>query len=218
MSRTVGNTRTHKGRAVTYRSATDLPPISPRSDVDAGGCGSGAEHTTEGAPRARRSTGEATTELADESHLIDRLRAAIEHASPTRVPSTLLVCEARRTPDEATGDPDFEEIASRLCEVSRRSDVVARLGPGRFAIVVESLPHPVMALRVAERVVAALGAPMAIGDAAVSLSISVGVTTLQPGDSPPEALGRAGEAQRRAAGTGGGFAVSPGDLHPRRQP
>jgi diguanylate cyclase (GGDEF)-like protein len=57
----------------------------------------------------------------------------------------------------ATGDALLEEVAARLKESVRESDLVGRLGGDEFAIVAEDLTAPKDAMRLARRVCTALG-------------------------------------------------------------
>lgn len=72
----------------------------------------------------------------------------------------------------AAGDELLRQVAARLLECTRVTDTVARLGGDEFAILLEDADD---AVRVAERVVAAMQTPIDIDGRQVHTSISVGI-------------------------------------------
>ncbi|HEY8600085.1 MAG TPA: GGDEF domain-containing protein, partial [Thermomicrobiales bacterium] len=79
----------------------------------------------------------------------------------------------------------------RLC--LRAGDTPARIGGDEFAALLEgSAPDDVRV--VADRVVATLAAPVAIGTASVTISASVGMATADAGEAADDLLRRADAA------------------------
>ena len=74
------------------------------------------------------------------------------------------------------GDILLTAVGQRLVSAVRDEDFVARLGGDEFAIAVVD-PDPAAARVIANRVVASLEAPFAIGEARVTIGASVGVAT-----------------------------------------
>jgi diguanylate cyclase (GGDEF)-like protein len=92
-------------------------------------------------------------------------------------------------------------IAERLATMVRPSDVVGRLGPDEFALVLDRTPL-VAAVAVAGRVMAGLDvAPLSPGDAA-SLTASMGIAVSRPGEGADALLSRAAEAMADATAAG----------------
>lgn len=95
------------------------------------------------------------------------------------------------------GDEALVAIARILVESVRRSDCVARIGGDEFAILMERADEQRawdMALRIVETVTRA---EVRVGDAAVALSVAVGVGVIQPGDDPHEVVERADKSMYR---------------------
>jgi diguanylate cyclase (GGDEF)-like protein len=73
------------------------------------------------------------------------------------------------------------EVTERLRHAVRPDDLVARLGGDEFAVVARDLERPERAEAIADRIVAALGRPMAVDGHTIDLGASVGVATVTPG-------------------------------------
>ena len=73
------------------------------------------------------------------------------------------------------GDEVLREVARRLGECIREPDVVARLSGDEFALLLEDSPAPQTALKVAQRVQAALQRPMQIAGRELQTSASIGI-------------------------------------------
>ncbi len=73
------------------------------------------------------------------------------------------------------GDDVLKEVARRLLTCVREPDVVARLSGDEFAILLEDVPIPAAAVRVAQRVLAALGAPLLLAGTELAPSASIGI-------------------------------------------
>jgi diguanylate cyclase (GGDEF)-like protein len=73
------------------------------------------------------------------------------------------------------GDEVLREVADRLAGVMRPSDVLARLGGDEFAVLIPDVPSGEAALVVAERLRAALRAPLTLPALSIRLGVSLGV-------------------------------------------
>jgi diguanylate cyclase (GGDEF)-like protein len=103
------------------------------------------------------------------------------------------------------------EVGDRLRRLVRAGDVVARLGGDEFAVI---LPwtDSVTANAIAERLVAALSDPFAVGDRPVFIGASVGAVIAPPNADPEAELRRADTAMYAAKAAGRGrveFAQTP---------
>jgi diguanylate cyclase (GGDEF)-like protein len=81
------------------------------------------------------------------------------------------------------GDELLKGVASRLTDCVRATDTVARLGGDEFAVIVENLRDDDQegAQQVAEKMIAAMAAPMVIENQPLSTSCSIGIS-LFPAD------------------------------------
>ena len=103
----------------------------------------------------------------------------------------------------AAGDEVLQAVGGRLREVLRPDDTVARLGGDEFVVLCEDLDDDRAALKVAERVLAALDRPVACGEQEVVSSASIGIALTRRSDATPDALLRdADMAMYRAKETG----------------
>ncbi|MEO6064937.1 MAG: EAL domain-containing protein, partial [Lysobacterales bacterium] len=73
------------------------------------------------------------------------------------------------------GDQVLQEVAHRLLSCVREPDIVARLSGDEFAILVEDAPEPVTAVKVAQRVLEVMKAPLEVEDTHVETSVSIGI-------------------------------------------
>jgi diguanylate cyclase (GGDEF)-like protein/PAS domain S-box-containing protein len=113
------------------------------------------------------------------------------------------------------GDELLVQMARRVQERLRPSDVVARLGGDEFAILADHIDDERHALVLAERLMDALRRPFLIGDVELIASASIGITFSAIGyDSAEDALRDADTAMYKAKGAGKArYAVFDASLH-----
>ena len=75
------------------------------------------------------------------------------------------------------GDRMLREVASRLRQCLRTSDVVARFGGDEFIVMLEDLPDGEHAASVADKVLEAIAQPLALGDRELHVTASIGIST-----------------------------------------
>ncbi|MBS1209995.1 MAG: diguanylate cyclase/phosphodiesterase with sensor(s) [Proteobacteria bacterium] len=104
------------------------------------------------------------------------------------------------------GDRLLQQVATRLSDRLRTKDLFARLGGDEFTILLESLPRPEDAARVAGEVMAALSQPFLLDDGIeVQCSVSIGISLFPGhGDSAESLLQQADAAMYRAKAEGRG--------------
>jgi diguanylate cyclase (GGDEF)-like protein len=101
------------------------------------------------------------------------------------------------------GDMLLIEVANRLVDCVRGSDVVARFGGDEFVVVLEDVPDERVARIVADRILDQLGAPITLDGGTVKVGASIGIA-LARGDvgGPDDLLAEADAAMYRAKQTG----------------
>jgi diguanylate cyclase (GGDEF)-like protein len=99
----------------------------------------------------------------------------------------------------AVGDELLREVARRLTNTLRRSDIVCRLGGDEFAVVLNIAIGSSEASHVAAKLLAALALPMQVSGQTLFAGASIGVTVASPGEvDPVEMLRRADVAMYQA--------------------
>jgi diguanylate cyclase (GGDEF)-like protein len=104
----------------------------------------------------------------------------------------------------SAGDELLISVASRLRSCLRPEDVIARLGGDEFAVMVEDLGDAEEAATVvSRRIMEAFGMPLGVGAESVSVYVSVGIATCQPGEASAEELIRDADVAMYKAKTAG---------------
>ncbi|MGY5884718.1 putative bifunctional diguanylate cyclase/phosphodiesterase [Modestobacter lacusdianchii] len=88
----------------------------------------------------------------------------------------------------AAGDDVLREVAVRLRDTVRAGDVVCRLGGDEFVVLVEGVDDERVLVELAERLIAAVSAPLLLGGQAASVGASVGVAVSRDGVTDPDVL------------------------------
>ncbi|WP_433086248.1 diguanylate cyclase domain-containing protein [Dactylosporangium sp. CA-052675] len=96
------------------------------------------------------------------------------------------------------GDELLRAVAGRLTHCVRLEDTVGRLGGDEFVVVAEDLPDLAAAVRIAQRVVEAVGAPIVVDGHRLPASASVGVALSNDASLPDELLRQADTAMYTA--------------------
>jgi diguanylate cyclase (GGDEF)-like protein len=129
----------------------------------------------------QRATHDSLTGLANRAVLADRLSSSFAEGSDRRArhDSVLFIDvddfkDVNDTLGHEGGDHLLIELAGRLRDCVRPSDLVARLGGDEFAILVGD-DDGSTATEIAERVLAALQLPFALGGAEITVAASIGV-------------------------------------------
>jgi diguanylate cyclase (GGDEF)-like protein len=111
----------------------------------------------------------------------DRLSRAIAQARRDKSFVAVLVVDLDRfktindTHGHTVGDEALKAAARRIQSCVRTSDTVARIGGDEFLIVLEGMQAPGGAERVADAIIEALAAPIAVDELTVTLGASIGV-------------------------------------------
>jgi diguanylate cyclase (GGDEF)-like protein/PAS domain S-box-containing protein len=101
----------------------------------------------------------------------------------------------------AVGDEVLQVVAERISSQLRPGDVVARLGGDEFAIVIQHLSRA-DAVRLAQRLLRAIEAPLEIDGRLIDQTMSVGVALSEGSQDPADLLKRADRALYAAKAAG----------------
>jgi diguanylate cyclase (GGDEF)-like protein len=161
---------------------------------------------------------DALTGLANRALFSDRLQATLEEGVGVAVLFVDLD-DFKAVNDgfgHAVGDDLLVAVSARLAACMRSGDVVARLGGDEFAVLLEGTDERA-AVQTAERLIDALGMPLALGGATIPLRASVGIAVASPGTSSVgEVLRNADVAMYAAKEAGKGrFAIFEPGVHTR---
>lgn len=130
---------------------------------------------------------DALTGLLNRLSLVNRLDQALATARREQSQLALMFIDMDRfknindTLGHAAGDSLLVEVARRLSEVVRASDIVARLGGDEFVVVLSEVDDVNSVARVADKVLRSLAHPYVLSGQEACSSPSIGVA-LYPGD------------------------------------
>lgn len=134
------------------------------------------------------STHDPLTGLPNRTLVQDRLQQAVASAERkgTWVAVLLLDLDRFKLVNDSlghhVGDKLLRGISQRLSASSRPSDTIGRLGADEFMIVVDDLPEPQMAARIAETILVGMSRPFAVDGQQLFVTTSIGIA-LFPGDA-----------------------------------
>ena len=130
------------------------------------------------------------TKLANRVLFIDRIERALAERDRQRHVVSVISVELEdfrginAEHGHATGDAVLVEVARRLDECLRRTDTAARLGGHEFALLLPEVLEAREGELIAQRVVEALAAPIAVEGTTVSIRASVGLACASPEEAP----------------------------------
>ncbi len=133
---------------------------------------------------------DALTQLWNRAALDERMLQELERVRRTSQPLALLLIDLDHFKEindrygHAAGDAVLRQVAECLRRVSRATDVPARYGGDEFALLAPSTTA-VQALRLAERIRAAIAGETTAAEQ--SVSVSIGVAGVQPGQAATSA-------------------------------
>jgi diguanylate cyclase (GGDEF)-like protein len=124
---------------------------------------------------------DALTGLPNRTLLFDRLNQQVRLSERNGMPFSLFMMDLNLFKEvndglgHDAGDAVLREVARRLSSVVRNSDTVARLGGDEFACLLPSSDTHFSSEAVAEKIAAAINAPIFIGHDAIRVDISIGI-------------------------------------------
>ena len=163
------------------------------------------------------------SDLPNRALFNDRLRMAVELAKRSGAPVAVLLMDLDRfkhindTLGHQTGDRVLREVGQRLTSLVRTSDTTARLGGDEFAVLLLNAGVE-QAGTVAKKISSAFEQPIVVGEHALDVHASIGITAFPEHGEDAEALMRQGDAAMYAAKRAkSGVAVYETRLHEQRE-
>ena len=151
------------------------------------------------------------TGLANRRLLVERLDHALQRSAVDRQTHALIFIDVDRFKSindslgHVTGDEFLVAIGSRMKNVVRSRDLLARFGGDEFVALLEDVAGVDVPVAAARRICAALEPPIVLRDGyEVVASVSVGIALSQPGKSADDILHDADVAMYDAKAKGGG--------------
>jgi len=151
------------------------------------------------------------TGLANRRLLVERLDHALQRSAVDRQTHALIFIDVDRFKSindslgHVTGDEFLVAIGSRMKNVVRSRDLLARFGGDEFVALLEDVAGVDVPVAAARRICAALERPIVLRDGyEVVASVSVGIALSQPGKSADDILHDADVAMYDAKAKGGG--------------
>ena len=93
-----------------------------------------------------------------------------------------------------SGDAALIHVSKILATMVRATDVVARIGGDEFGLLLEHLDEPAALEKAGKLAAAVAGSPLMLNGSPTTLSVSIGLTGVQAGDSTDAVLARADAA------------------------
>lgn len=157
---------------------------------------------------------DALTELPNRVRLLDRFAQAIAIAKRRRARLALLFLDLNNfkqindTLGHAIGDEVLKLAAHCLASSVRAADTVSRHGGDEFLILLTEVSQSSDAIVIADKMIAALGAPSRVGDHVFRLTASIGISIYpDDGEDADTLIDRADAAMYRAKRQGLGSFV-----------
>jgi diguanylate cyclase (GGDEF)-like protein len=128
----------------------------------------------------RRAEQDAVTNLPNRSSFDRRMTEALTRARRSRRTLGILVVDIDRFKEindrygHPVGDAVLQQVASRLSQGVRDTDVVARIGGDEFAVIVQPIRAAEDLIELRDRLLASVAAPVRAGDLALDVCISAG--------------------------------------------
>jgi diguanylate cyclase (GGDEF)-like protein/hemerythrin-like metal-binding protein len=150
------------------------------------------------------------TGLANRTLFLDRLRQCLLASRRTGDRFALLACDldgfksVNDTYGHEAGDQVLRIAAEMLRACCREVDTAARVGGDEFALVLPGVAHPNDARRVADRLIVALGKPIAVDGDTCSVGASVGIAIYPRNGPTAEALIHAADTAMYVSKASGG--------------
>ena len=144
------------------------------------------------------------TGLPNRELFMDRLEVALRRAARSRHDAAVIFLDLDRfklindSLGHEVGDQVLVAVADRLSAAMRASDTLARFGGDEFTVLCEEVSSEEDCLEVAQRLVLAMGQPLALASGEVFVTLSVGIALSHDGRSGADMLRNSDVAMYRA--------------------
>ena len=172
---------------------------------------------------AHRALHDPLTGLPNRALFLDRLSQALHRARRRHSTVAVLFCDLDRfklvndSLGHSAGDRLLCDVATRLREVLRPADTLARFGGDELTILCEDLDDAASAAPIAQRIAATFAMPFQLGDDEAYLQCSIGIAIAQRGECDgPEGLIRDADAAMYRAKAQGSSSIEVFDEAMRR--
>ncbi|WP_207914373.1 bifunctional diguanylate cyclase/phosphodiesterase [Micromonospora sp. KC213] len=166
-----------------------------------------AELARVAAEHEHAATHDALTGLANRRHLLESGTEQLNTRHAEGITALVLIDlnhfkEVNDTLGHAAGDQVLTQVADRLRDAARDTDLVARLGGDEFAVLLRGLSAPAVAAHRAETLIGVLHEPFEVDGMRISVEASGGIAAAPASGGMPELLRRADVAMYQAKRAG----------------
>jgi len=157
---------------------------------------------------ARRACTDELTGLVNRHEALERITAIAGRVLRKGDSTALLFCdldnfkEINDTFGHLPGDEMLRTVASRIRTGLRSGDMAARIGGDELMVVLQGVRGLSDAVTIAEKLRRAVAEPIVTSAGSLSITLSIGVTMVRPGENPDAIISRADHAMYRAKQTG----------------
>ena len=150
------------------------------------------------------------TDLPNRALLDDRIGQAIAHEGRDHVPFALLFIDLDRfkaindRQGHQAGDEVLKEVARRMSDRVRAVDTVARIGGDEFVVMLAGVGDCEDATRVADELIAAIRAPIALPSGPCSVGASIGISVFPHDGQDIDTILKSADHAMYSAKRGGG--------------
>ncbi|CAB4846975.1 unannotated protein [freshwater metagenome] len=143
---------------------------------------------------ARQALQDPLTGLANRQKLMDSLAESFSHTPRTGGRIAVMFCDLDDLKlindhyGHHAGDVVLRAVADRMASAVRDEDLVARVGGDEFVVLATGVRDQAAAVRIAEKIGAAVSRPVSVLGGVIVPILSIGVTVADAGADPHEVL------------------------------
>ena len=142
----------------------------------------------------RQANFDTLTGLPNRRKFHEHLRLEMKKTERSQLPMALMFVdldyfkEINDTLGHDKGDLLLKEVAVRLSQCVRQTDIVARLGGDEFTVIVSELRNTAEVARIAQDILTKMSAPFMLGEDIAHISSSIGITLYPDDGNNPDTL------------------------------